>query len=78
MFVSFLAFGGVNNHKELSSRATIIHISMLTKKYYLVPAPWLELETPDSFYGNWMLNHDKDMNCITAAGKFQLHKVNLN
>ena len=78
MFVSFLAFGGVNPKKQLNGRVTIIHISMMTRKYYLVPAPWLDLETPDSFFGNWMLNFDRDINLITAVGKNQLHKINLN
>jgi hypothetical protein len=78
MFVSFLAFGGINQNKELNGRATIVHISMMTRKYYLVPAPWLDLETPDSFFGNWMLNFDRDINLVTAVGKHQLHKVNLN
>ena len=78
MFVSFLAFGGVNTKKELNHRATIIHISMMTRKYYLVPAPWLNLETADSFFGNWMLNFDRDNNLITAVGKHRLHRVSLN
>lgn len=73
MFVSFLAFGGINHRKELNSRATIIHISMMTRKYYLVPAPWLDLESEDSFYGNWVLNLDRDVNLVTAVGKKSLH-----
>jgi len=51
---------------------------MMTRKYYLVPAPWLDLETPDSFFGNWMLNFDRNINYVTAVGKHQLHKVKLN
>lgn len=78
MFISFLAFGGVNTKKQLNARATIIHISMMTRKYYLVPAPWLDLATPDSFFGNWMLEFDRDANLVTAVGKHQLHKVALN
>ena len=78
MFISFLSFGGVNTKKQLNDRTTIIHISMMTRKYYLVPVPWLDLTTPDSFYGNHMLEFDRDINLVTAVGKHQLHKVQLN
>lgn len=78
MFVSFLAFGGVSSKRELNHRATIIHISMMTRRYYLVPAPWLDLDTPDSFFGNWILNLDRDINLVTAVGKHQLYKISLN
>jgi hypothetical protein len=78
MFVSFLAIGGRNLRLEESNRASIIHISLMTRKYYLVPAPWLSLNQPDRFYGNWILNMEGDMNLVTAVGCKYLHEVNLN
>ena len=78
MFVSFLAIGGRNSSCEESKRASIIHISLMTRKYYLVPAPWLNLDEPDLFYGNSILNMDSDSNLVTAVGRNQLRKVLLN